>query len=54
MRHFIDPLRDRSEKDEGLPLGARETVVARHKRCQLGMVGWNAKRKAIGFFGHVT
>jgi hypothetical protein len=50
----LDPLRDGSEKDEGFPHRARETMLARYKRWQLGVVGWNAKRKAIGFFGHVT
>jgi hypothetical protein len=29
-------------------------MVARYKRLQLVVVGWNAKRKALGFFGHVT
>ena len=29
-------------------------MVARYKRRQLVVVGWSAKRKAIGFFGHVT
>jgi hypothetical protein len=29
-------------------------MVARYKRLQLGVVGLNAKRKAIGFFGHVA
>jgi hypothetical protein len=29
-------------------------MLARYKRWQLGVVGWNAKRKALGFFGHVT
>jgi hypothetical protein len=48
-----NPLRDGSEKDEGFPRGARETMVARYKIQQLGVVGWNAKRKVIGFFGHV-
>jgi hypothetical protein len=50
----LDPLRDGSEKDEGFPRGARETMLARYKRRQLGVVGWRAKRKVIGFFGHVT
>jgi hypothetical protein len=50
----LDPLRDGSEKDEGFPRRARETMVERYKRLQLVVVGWNAKRKVIGFFGHVT
>ena len=29
-------------------------MVARYKRLQLVVVGWSAKRKALGFFGHVT
>jgi hypothetical protein len=29
-------------------------MVARYKRRQLVVVGWNPERKAIGFFGHVT
>ena len=29
-------------------------MVARYKRLQLVVVGWSAKRKAIGFFGHVA
>jgi hypothetical protein len=29
-------------------------MLARYKRWQLVVVGWNAKRKAIGYFGHVT
>jgi hypothetical protein len=29
-------------------------MLARYKRWQLGVVGWHAKRKVIGFFGHVT
>jgi hypothetical protein len=49
-----DPLRDGSEKYEGFPRGARETMVARYKRLRLGVSGWNLKRKALGFFGHVT
>jgi hypothetical protein len=52
--HSLDPLRDGSEKDEGFPHRARETMAARYKRSQLVVVGWNAKRKVIGFFGHVT
>jgi hypothetical protein len=52
--HILDPLRDGSEKDEGFPRGARETTVARYKRSQLGVVEWSAKRKVIGFFGHIT
>jgi hypothetical protein len=54
MRYSLDPLRDGPEKDEGFPRGARETIVARYKRRQLVVVGWNASRKVIGFFGHVT
>jgi hypothetical protein len=49
-----DPLRDASEKSEGFPRGARETMVARYKRLQLGVIEWRAKRKALGFFVHVT
>jgi hypothetical protein len=52
--HNLDPLRDGSEKDEGFPHRARETKLARYKRLQLVVVGWNAERKALGFFGHVT
>jgi hypothetical protein len=52
--NHLYPLRDGSEKDEGFPRGARETMVARHKSSRLGVSGWNAKRKALGFFGHVT
>jgi hypothetical protein len=52
--HILDPLRDGSEKDEGFPHRARETIVARYKRLLLGVVGWCATRKVIGFFGHVT
>jgi hypothetical protein len=48
------PPRDGSEKDEGFPRGARETMVARYKKWQLGVSGWSAGRKALGFFGHVT
>jgi hypothetical protein len=29
-------------------------MVARYKKWQLVVVGWNARRKALGFFGHVT
>jgi hypothetical protein len=29
-------------------------MMARYKRLQLVVIGWNAKRKVIGFFGHVT
>jgi hypothetical protein len=29
-------------------------MLARYKRWQLVVVGWSTKRKAIGFFGHVT
>jgi hypothetical protein len=29
-------------------------MLARYKRLQLVVVGWNAKRKVIVFFGHVT
>ena len=29
-------------------------MVARYKRRQLGVSGWNPERKALGFFGHVT
>jgi hypothetical protein len=29
-------------------------MLARYKRLQLVVVGWHAKRKALGFFGHVT
>jgi hypothetical protein len=29
-------------------------MVARYKRLQLVVVGWRAKRKVLGFFGHVT
>jgi hypothetical protein len=47
-------LRNVPEKAEAFLHRARETMLARHKRLQLGVVGWNAKRKAIGFFGHVT
>ncbi len=49
-----DPLRDGSEKSEGYPRGARETMVARYKRWRLGVSGWNPERKALGFFGHVA
>jgi hypothetical protein len=54
MRYSLDPLRGGSEKDEGFPHRARETTVARYKRLQLVVIGWNAKRKDIGFFGHIT
>jgi hypothetical protein len=50
----LNPLRDGSEKDEGFPRGARETKVARYKRWQLVVSGWNAIRKVVSFFGHVT
>lgn len=50
----LNRLRDGSEKAEGFPRGARETMVARYKGPQLGMSGWNPERKALGFFGHVT
>jgi hypothetical protein len=50
----INPLRDGSEKSDGFPRGARETMLARYKRWQLGASAWNAQRKACGFFGHVT
>jgi hypothetical protein len=52
--YTVYPLRDGSEKDEGFPHRARETMVARYKRWQLVVIGWRAKRKVIGFFGHVT
>jgi hypothetical protein len=52
--NHLYPLRDGSEKDEGFPRGARETMVARYKRRQLGVSGWNPERKALGFFGHVA
>jgi hypothetical protein len=29
-------------------------MVEQYKRWQLGLVGWSAYRKALGFFGHVT
>jgi hypothetical protein len=29
-------------------------MLARYKRWQLGVVGWSARRKVIGFFGHFT
>jgi hypothetical protein len=29
-------------------------MVEQYKRLQLGVVGWSAFRKALGFFGHVT
>ncbi len=50
----INPLRDGSEKSEGFPRGARETMLARYKRRRLGVSGWHDKRKALGVFGHVT
>jgi hypothetical protein len=40
--HNLHPLRDGSEKFEGFPSGARETIVARYKRSQLGVVGLRA------------
>jgi hypothetical protein len=50
----LSPLRDGSEKNECSPGRAPETIVARYKRSQLGVVAWSTKRKANGFFGHVT
>jgi hypothetical protein len=50
----LHPPRDGSEKYERFPRGARETMVARYKKWQLGVSGWSARRKALGFFGHVT
>jgi hypothetical protein len=29
-------------------------MMARYKRLQLGVVGWSAIRKALGFFGHIA
>jgi hypothetical protein len=29
-------------------------MVEQYKSLQLGVVGWSAFRKALGFFGHVT
>ena len=52
--NHLYPLRDGSEKAEGFPRGARETMVARYKRRQLGVSGWPVRRKALGFFGHVV
>jgi hypothetical protein len=40
--NHLHPLSDGSEKDEGFPHRARETMTARYKRWQLGVVGWRA------------